>query len=134
MVEPVDDDAPRGSEAILVVEDDELVRDLVVEVIAELGYRVLHALDGREALEIIRSDERIDLIFSDVALPGRITGIELVRAARQIRSDIKVLLTSGDRTHAAEAKEFHLIVKPYRRVELALRLREALASPVSIDR
>ena len=61
-----DDDAPHGHETILVVEDDELVRDLVVEVMMDLGYRVFHALDGSTALDVIQRDQSIDLLFTDV--------------------------------------------------------------------
>jgi CheY-like chemotaxis protein len=121
-----DDDAPRGHETILVVEDDELVRDLVIEVMTDLGYRVFHAPDGSEALNIIKRDGPIDLLFTDVALPNRMSGIDLARAARERRPGLKVLLTTGDAKLAAAAAEFPAVAKPYRRIELALRLRDAL--------
>jgi CheY-like chemotaxis protein len=121
-----DDDAPHGHETILVVEDDELVRDLVVEVMIDLGYRVFHALDGSAALDVIQRDQSIDLLFTDVALPNRMSGIDLARAARARRPDLKVLLTSGDAKLAAAGAEFPAVAKPYRRIELALRLRDAL--------
>jgi len=129
MVDAFDDDALRGNETILVVEDDELVRDLVVEVMTDLGYRVLHACDAQDALEAIRRDEKIDLLFTDVVLSGPMSGIELTQLARRRRPDLKVLLTSGDRAFAAEVADFHLIAKPYRRHELALTLREAIEDP-----
>lgn len=122
----LDDDAPHGHETILVVEDDELVRDLVVEVMTDLGYRVFHALDGNEALDVIQRNDTIDLLFTDVALPNRMSGIDLARAARERRPHLKVLLTTGDAKLAAAAVEFPSVAKPYRRVELALRLRDAL--------
>jgi CheY-like chemotaxis protein len=121
-----DDDAPRGNETILVVEDDELVRDLVVEIMTDLGYRVFHAADGSQALDVIRRGDSIDLLFTDVSLPSRIGGIELARAARELQPDIKVLLTTGDAKLAAIADEFPAVAKPYRRAELALRVRDAL--------
>jgi CheY-like chemotaxis protein len=122
----VDDDAPRGHETILVVEDDELVRDLVIEVMADLGYRVFHALDGNGALDVIGRGEPIDLLFTDVSLPNHMSGVELARAARERRPDLKILLTTGDEKLAAVAKEFPSVAKPYRRTELAIRLRDAL--------
>lgn len=133
MAQLVEDDAPHGNETILVVEDDELVRDLVVEVMTDLGYRVLHAFDSDEALDVIRGGERIDLLFTDVVLPNRMSGVELARAARQRRPDLKVLLTSGDMQLVSAADEFPSVAKPYRRTELALRLREALEAAVSTN-
>jgi CheY-like chemotaxis protein len=130
----VEDDAPHGSETILVVEDDELVRDLVVEVMTDLGYRVFHAFDGNEALDVIGGGERIDLLFTDVILPNRMSGVELARAAQQRQPDLKVLLTSGDLQLVSAVNEFLSVAKPYRRTELALRLREALDAAVSAGR
>jgi CheY-like chemotaxis protein len=128
MMSPIDDDAPHGHETILVVEDDELVRDLVVEIMTDLGYRVFHAADGSEALDVIQREKSIDLLFTDVALPNRISGVELARAARQRQPGLKVLLTTGDAKLASGAEEFPSVAKPYRRVELAMRLRDALKS------
>jgi len=120
------DEAPRGTETILVVEDDELVRDLVVEVMTDLGYRVLYALDGGQALDLLQRDEGVDLLFTDISLSNRMSGVELARLARQHRPALKILLTTGDAKLATVASEFPAVAKPYRRAELAVRLRDVL--------
>jgi signal transduction histidine kinase len=119
----------RGNETILVVEDEPLVRDVAVEIIQDLGYKVLAAANGVEALELLRGDERVDLLFSDVLMPGGVSGTALAAKARQIRGGLKVLLTSGyparDGAHVGPA-EFPMIQKPYQRDKLAMMLRTTL--------
>jgi signal transduction histidine kinase len=116
-----------GTETVLIVEDDEHVRDVVVTMIEDLGYRVVVATDGREGLERLRSDEAIKLLFSDVVMPGGISGVELAEAARDLRPGLAVLLTSGfPRGSGAAELAFPVLRKPYRRVELAESLRKAL--------
>ena len=120
---------PGGSETILVVEDEELVRDVAVEMIRELGYNVLAASNGAEALALLEGAAPIDLLFSDVLMPGGISGVALATKARQIRSGLKVLLTSGYPAANAgrlETPDFPLIRKPYQRDKLSLMLRAAL--------
>src|SRR6185437_10544849 len=80
--------------SVLLVEDDELVRATTREALEEAGCRVVDARDGAEALQILRADQAIDLLFSDVVMP-KINGVELARSATQLRPDLKVLLTSG---------------------------------------
>jgi signal transduction histidine kinase len=122
---------PRGEEAILIVEDNELVLSVAVDIITELGYRILTAPDAVSALDIIASGKPIDLLFSDVVMPNKINGIELAREARRLRPGLKVLLTTGYPLLDGDTRdgdgEFLSIMKPYRRPELARRLREALA-------
>jgi signal transduction histidine kinase len=124
-----EDFKPGGSETILVVEDEELVRDVAVEMLRELGYEILTASNGVEALEVLRGKASVDLLFSDVLMPGGVSGVALATKARQIRRGLKVLLTSGypardsDRVGTAE---FPLIQKPYQRDKLALMVRGAL--------
>jgi signal transduction histidine kinase len=117
-----------GEETILVVEDEADVLNMAVESLTDLGYRVLVAHDGREALAIIGGPEQIDILFSDVVMPGGINGAQLAIEARRLRPEIKVLLTSGY-TAAALGKEHGLppevpvLSKPYRREELSAQLR-----------
>ena len=117
-----------GSETVLVVEDDEAVLATAVESLTDLGYRVLVAHNGREALDIVNGEEQIDILFSDIVMPGGINGAQLAGEARRLRPSIKVLLTSGY-TGVALAHEHGLpedlpvLGKPYRRDELAARLR-----------
>jgi CheY-like chemotaxis protein len=122
---------PRGTETVLIVEDNEMVLEVVREIIAELGYRVLHAADAGEALAIIESGASVDILFSDVAMPNGISGIELAREALRRKPGLGVLITSGyaavggiDDAHSGE---FLSIAKPYSRRDLALHLRGALA-------
>jgi CheY-like chemotaxis protein len=119
----------RGTETILVVEDEPLVRDVAVEIIQDLGYKVLAAANGVEALELLRGGERVDLLFSDVLMPGGVSGTALAAKARQIRGGLKVLLTSGyparDGARVGPA-EYPMIQKPYQRDKLALMLRTVL--------
>jgi CheY-like chemotaxis protein len=120
---------PRGDGTILVVEDNDLVLDYVAATTMELGYRVLRATSAKEALDVIASGERINLLFTDVVMPHGISGIDLAREVRRRRPDVKVLITSGysGRPHGEEG-EFMSLVKPYSSAELAKRLREALRS------
>ncbi|WP_337876038.1 PAS domain S-box protein [Elioraea sp.] len=128
-----EEDLPRGSERILLVEDDDLVRRHVSAQLAEFGYRVVSARNGPEALKLIGQGEPFDLLFTDIVMPGGMNGRQLAEAARRLRPDLKVLFTSGYSDQAVHAQEapgqgIGLISKPYRRQELARRLREALAA------
>ncbi|HEY1795277.1 MAG TPA: response regulator [Stellaceae bacterium] len=126
------DSDPRGDETILVVEDDEQVRSVAVAMVEELGYRVVTAANGAEALAHLKASEPIDLLFSDILMPGGMTGVALATQARKLRRGLAVLLTSG---YAADARAdlgssgFLLIPKPYRRGDLAEMLRMALDTP-----
>jgi signal transduction histidine kinase len=116
-----------GTDTILVVEDDALVREIVVSMIEALGYRVVVAEDGRNGLDRLREDGSIDLLFSDIVMPGGISGIDLARQARAFRPDLAVLLTSGfPRGLPTEELGFPVLRKPYRRADLAGSLRRAL--------
>ena len=118
-----------GAETILVVEDEPMVRDVAVEIIQDLGYKVLAAANGVEALKVLHGGERVDLLFSDVLMPGGISGTALAAKARQIRGGLKVLLTSGYPARGGTKvgpAEFPMIQKPYQRDKLALMLRTIL--------
>jgi signal transduction histidine kinase len=119
---------PLGQETILVVEDDEQVRATAVEMVEDLGYRVIAATNGPEALARLNADEPIDLLFSDIQMPG-ISGVALAAQARELQRGIGVLLTSG---YPAENRDnlalraFAMIHKPYGLDKLAQMLRVAL--------
>jgi len=121
----------RGRGTILVVEDDHDVLGVTAESLRELGYQVVTAVDAARALEILRGDQPIDLLFSDVIIPGGTNGAQLAVTARRVRPDLKVLLTSGY-TAAALSLEHGLpdnldvVGKPYQRDELAKKLRLAI--------
>lgn len=121
---------PQGDETILIVEDNELVLDVAINMITDLGYRIIVARDAGAALEIIAGGKPIDLLFSDVVMPKKTNGIELAREARRLRPGLKVMLTTGYPLLESDAKgtegEFLVIMKPYRGPDLAKRLREAL--------
>ncbi|HET7879760.1 MAG TPA: response regulator [Acetobacteraceae bacterium] len=121
--------APAGNETVLIVEDNAEVLELAVTTISDLGYRVLTAADGPAALEIVQGDQPIDLLFSDVVMPGGINGFELISRARAIRHDLKALVTSGyANVHrpGSNRPDVPLILKPYRRGDLAQSIRTAL--------
>jgi CheY-like chemotaxis protein len=132
---PVETLAPssvqRGDEAILVVEDDKLVRRYVITQIESLGYKTLEAGNASEALEIIDENNGIDLLFTDVIMPGSMNGRQLVDAALSRRPGLKTLFTSG---YTENAIVHHgrldtgvlLLTKPYRKSELARMIRLAL--------
>lgn len=121
---------PEGHEIVLVVEDNDLVLELVVEMMKDLGYQVLTAIDAHSALWIIQHDDRIQLLFTDVMMPDHMNGIDLAREARRCRPELKVLLTSGyagfDASSERGGPEFPVLPKPYRRAELAKRVRATL--------
>jgi signal transduction histidine kinase/DNA-binding response OmpR family regulator len=123
---------PRGSdERVLVVEDDEGVRAAVVDMLGELGYRVLKADNAEAALGILEK-ESVDLLFTDVVMPGNIPTREFTRRAQQMHPGMKVLYTSGytqnSIVHNGKLDEDAVLLsKPYRRDELARKLRSVLS-------
>jgi len=132
-------DLPEGQETILVVEDDDRVRDAVLGMLESLGYRVLYASNGPEALEILEDGEEVDLLFSDIVMPRGMTGVELAREARRRRPDMKILLTSGfaggrsgrEPSTTPQTGEFAFLPKPYTVSDLARRLRETFRVPAA---
>ncbi|MBK1657742.1 histidine kinase famiy protein [Paracraurococcus ruber] len=130
--EPVLD--PRGgAETILVVEDNDDVLDLAVHHLSTRGYHVLAARSGEEALRILaESGARVDLLFSDIVMPGGINGLVLADRARAMIPGLRVLLTTGyneDLVQARGAGGDPVLGKPYRETELAARIRQALNRP-----
>jgi PAS domain S-box-containing protein len=121
---------PRGSETILLVEDDDMVRSYVAGQLESLGYKVLLAANGAAAMELMRRDEPVDLMLTDVMMPG-MSGRELADAAGKLRPGLKVLYCSGYSEDAIIHQGrldpgVELLNKPFRRGELARRLRTLL--------
>jgi CheY-like chemotaxis protein len=116
-----------------VVEDDADVRRIVTRQIAELGYSVMEAQNPKEAMAILKNPaKRIDLLFTDLVMPGGMNGHELARAALAERPDLAVLFTSGYSGTALRSEERlkegeHFLSKPYRKEDLARKLREIFA-------
>jgi signal transduction histidine kinase len=120
---------PTGHETVLVVEDNAEVLELAVTTISDLGYRVLTAADGPSAMEVVRGAEPIDLLFSDVVMPGGMNGFQLISEARGIRDGLRALVTSGyANIHrpGTDRPDVPLLLKPYRRSDLAHCIRMAL--------
>jgi len=120
-----------GDETLLVVEDEEDVRQLACRVLGGLGYRILQACDGRDAMVLIESDATIDLLFTDVVLPGGMNGPEIARRARLRRPGLKVMYTSGYTGNAIQQLDatltpVHLITKPYAIDEMTRAVRALL--------
>jgi len=120
-----------GSETILVVEDDSLVRSFVVTQLKSLGYKTLVAANSKEALAHLEQGASFELLFTDVVMPGGMTGRELAEAIQKERPAIKVLYTSGytDNSivhHGRLDEGVLLLTKPYRKPELARMIRLAL--------
>jgi CheY-like chemotaxis protein len=119
-----------GDEAILLVEDNELVRHFARSVLADLGYRVLDAGDSRSALAILQDHPGIQLLFTDVVMPGS-NGFELAKSAQALLPGLKVLFASG---YAQDSMlrngklepGVQLLAKPYTKMELATKVRELL--------
>ena len=117
-----------GAERILLVEDDPTVLALTLDVLTGLGYQVQTATNASEALQIIHSGAEIDLLFTDVVMPGGVSGVSLARTARELRPGLKVLLTSGfvGERQVMEGAEFPLLDKPYETSAMASMLRKLL--------
>jgi PAS domain S-box-containing protein len=122
---------PGGDDTLLVVEDDPGVRDIAVTTLSQLGYRVLQADDAESALSLLRQETHVDLLFSDVVMPGSVRSTELAQRARAMHPGIAVLFTSGYTRNAMVSggrldADVELLSKPYRRDQLAHRVRQLL--------
>ena len=120
-----------GTETVLVVEDDTQVRRGAVDILGTLGYRVLQAASIEYALEMLEKGGRIDLLFTDVVMPGRLKATDLAKRARELQPHIVVLFTSGYTENAIIHNgqldpDMSLVGKPYRREDLARKVRAAL--------
>ncbi|MBC7576573.1 MAG: PAS domain-containing protein [Tardiphaga sp.] len=128
---PRDDNAAVTGETVLVVEDEPIVRAVIVEMLRDEGYRVLEAVDGPSGLRVLCADSRIDLLITDVGLPG-MNGRQLADQAREQRRDLKILFITGYAESAAIAKGFllpgmEMVTKPFDLGDLSGRVRDMLA-------
>jgi signal transduction histidine kinase len=128
---PSTQEAPLGDgELILVVEDNDKVRQATVSGLESLGYAVLEAKTGPDAIKLLESGEPVALVFSDIVMPGGMTGYDVAERVRSMSPDLKVLLASGysdlDVKVRKTARDLKTLEKPYSRAQLACALREAL--------
>ncbi len=126
----IDAHRSEAGETVLVVEDEQSVRDLVVAVLGDLGYQALEAADGPFGLEILKSSARIDLLITDVGLPG-LNGRQVADAARRLRPTLQVLFMTGYAENAAVAGGFlepgmAMVTKPFAMEALASRIRQMI--------
>ena len=126
-----------GTETVLVVDDRPDVAAVAGTILEDFGYKVMVVDSPRTAIEILDSEARIDVLFTDLIMPGGMNGVMLARAARERQPKIKVLLTTGyaeaslERTDAG-GTEFEIINKPYKRMELARRVRRVIDGPTGV--
>ena len=122
--------ASGSGESVLVVEDERRVRDVTVARLTILGYRVLEAGNGTAAMEMLARHPEVDVLFSDLVLPGDLSGLDLAKRVQEAHPKVHVILTSG---YSAELMsewgaelDLQVLPKPYRQADLARIFREAL--------
>jgi CheY-like chemotaxis protein len=130
-LEPPQASKAGDGEVVLLVEDEPVVRGLIMEVLADQGYNAIEADDGPTGLSILQSQKRIDLLVTDIGLPG-LNGRQIADAARKSRPDLKVLFMTGYAENAAMASGFledgmEMITKPFAMDALATRVREIIS-------
>lgn len=116
----------KGTETILLVDDNQSLLEVTRRNLASWGYKVIAATNGRAALAILEAGEQVDLLFTDIVMPGGMSGPELASAARQVSPRLKVLLTTGYTADPSEQRAEDVLYKPYNRRELARAIRAAL--------
>ena len=132
--DPEEASLPRGEERILVVEDNSALRRTVVANLTSLGYAVTEAENAAVALNILNTNTALDLVFTDVVMPGRLNGVDLAREVEQLYPNMRIVFTSGYTSSPEvqaeiDASGHPLLAKPYRKVELAKQLRAVLDAP-----
>jgi CheY-like chemotaxis protein len=121
-----------SGETVLLIEDEPVVRSVILEMLAEQGYRALEAVDGPSGLKILRSDEPLDLLVTDVGLPG-MNGRQVADQARESRPELKVLFITGYAESVAMSEGFlqpgmEMITKPFDLDHLAWRIRGMISN------
>ena len=130
------DEQARAGETVLIVDDEETVRELITEVMRELGYRTLARADGAEGLAVLQSKERVDLLITDVGLPGGMNGRQVADAGRTLRPALRVLFITGY-AEGAITKDgmleagMGILIKPFTIETLARRVQDMIAPPVA---
>ncbi|WP_342214318.1 PAS domain-containing protein [Pseudomonas sp. CFBP 8771] len=124
--------AAHAGETILVVDDEPTVRMLLIDVLGDLGYTLIEAADSLAGLKVLQSDVRIDLLITDVGLPGGMNGRQMADAGREVRSDLKVLFITGYAENAAIGNgylgpDMQVLTKPFAMDSLAARVRELMS-------
>ncbi|MEH6402930.1 MAG: PAS-domain containing protein [Sneathiella sp.] len=135
-ISPLQEQLPRGGETILIVDDEDALRDIAASHLQRLGYTILTAENGQNALQVIKADKTIDLLFSDIVMPGNLDGYQLAAAAYKENPTLNILLASGftkiQKEFSSEDNNFAsspltpILSKPYNRSELAFAVRKAL--------
>jgi CheY-like chemotaxis protein len=125
------------NEMILIVDDRVEVAEVAQAMLQQIGYRTRVVLDANDALSALQEGSEIDLLFTDLIMPGNMNGVMLAREAQRLRPDIRVLLTTGYADASLERKdsngaEFAIIHKPYQRTELARKVRVVLNGPTGV--
>ncbi len=124
---------PSGPRVVLAVDDDAAVRRVAAENLRRLGFAVIEARDGSEAMRILGDPaQHVDLLFTDVRMPGLLSGPALAEAAVRQHPDVRVLLTSGNLLDVGPdvgQGRFPVLSKPYRRAQLAAAIEASLAAP-----
>jgi PAS domain S-box-containing protein len=124
---------PRANKVVLAVEDDDAVRNLTVTRLKTLGYEIHEAADGATAIALLESGLKVDLLFSDLVMPGGLSGYDIATKARKIDPSIRVLLTSGyaeDLVRSQNLGDSKLLRKPYRLADLRKALEAAFSDSV----
>jgi CheY-like chemotaxis protein len=123
---------------VLVVDDDLLVREPIADYLREVGYEVLEAGDAREAIDLVDHADHVDLVFSDVRMPGELDGVGLARWVRAHRPEVPVLLTSGYDGNGWLGSEFghevRLLQKPYTQDQVLRHIRRLLSASANVPR
>jgi CheY-like chemotaxis protein len=122
---------PHARETILVVEDDERVRRLTCTRLKMIGYQVREANNGANALDILNRGDAVDVVFTDLVMPGGVSGWDVATRACELKPGVRILLTSGYaeelvRGDDLQRQQFRVLRKPYRQADLVAALREAL--------
>ena len=131
---PMNADLERGDgQTVLVIDDEPTIRMLIVDELQELGYKALEADSGPSGLRILQSDARIDLLITDVGLPGGLNGRQVADAARVVRPELKVIFITGYAEHSVLGNErlaagMSVVTKPFDLSALSHKIRDLIAN------